>query len=76
MPGDIVAVEGNIHRARFRSERVGQPAGEFDSSVGDPQEEQAFRIVVASGNSGSQPLDRGMNLLRTNGLGRGHEARL
>lgn len=80
MAGEVVAMKGNIQDARACGEPGvkcrepgGDAAGQLDAAVGDAEEQQARSGGVPLGNGGSQPVDRGVNLFRTNGIGWGHE---
>jgi hypothetical protein len=73
---DIIAVERNIQRAGSRLGPLRQPPGEFDATIRNPDEDQFLACRMPGGNGIRQPLDRGMYLLRADGLGRGHRPRL
>jgi hypothetical protein len=83
MVADIVAMEGDVDRTSPRRDRAVeriesgvQPAGEFDTTVGDAEQQNRLAIAVALGNGFGQPLNRSPDFIRADGLVFGHETRL
>ncbi len=62
LPRDVVAMKRNIDGAVASAELLGEPAGEFDATVGNTQEKQFRWGGVAIGNGGSEPLNCCVNL--------------
>ena len=83
MTTDVVAVKGDVQcpgaggdSGSKRCEGCVQPAGEFDSAVGDPEKKDGLPVAMALGNGLGETLNRSPDLFRADGLVFGHEARL
>lgn len=80
---DVVAVKRNIDHARgdrrgwlSRRELGREAAREFNATIRDAQKQKFLPLRVTGGNGIPEPRNRGVYLLRANGLGCGHETRL
>ena len=77
---DVVAMEGDVEhtaagvRARGeRREASGEPTGQFDTAIGDAEEQELLSRGVAGRNGGGQAVESGMDLAGAEGLGFCHE---
>jgi len=60
-------------RASEDRKASGKPAGEFDTAIGDAEEQELLSRGVAGRNGGGQAVESGMDLAGAEGLGFCHE---
>jgi hypothetical protein len=65
-----------VAKASEDREAGGEAAGEFDTAIGDAEEQELLSRGVAGRNGGGQAVESGMDLAGAEGLGFCHETQL